>query len=192
MEGEGIDEAIAEVGLLGKAAVKYAVATEVSTTEVAKTKEKIAPTKSNLEIQKSEKKLVKDEEKNDGSVATKAYFQYTRMGGNLTLLSIFVSNEASHAAEIMSSFWLVIWAERTVSAMMEVATASSNFIPAGWLGLALSYSIEVTAFLKYGVHILATIEADMRSVECILYYSEEIEEESPADIRRRMAFQGGD
>jgi len=398
VEGEGIDGVVAEVGLPDKAAVKDAVATEVSTTKVAETKEKIAPTKPNLEMQKSGKKLVTDEEKNDGNVATKAYFQYAKMGGNLTFLSIFVSNGASRAAEIMGSFWLAIWAERTVSAIMEgtpltdgktqfyvniyglfglmgillltvrslamavhrlyaskqlhenmtnrilrapvsffdvtptgrvlnrfsadmdkvdleltqsigqsfstlfnvlgaaaaivaatkgtflvplvpiswfyyliqkwfrksstelqrltsianspifadfsqiltgtstvraygteeqffakcersfdgcnasyvlvqlanqwlglrldllgafvgafvggiaVATASSNFIPAGWLGLALSYSIEVTAFLKHGVRMLATMEADMSSVERILYYSEEIEEEAPAEI----------
>eukprot|EP00957_Ditylum_brightwellii_P167271 12733259-Ditylum_brightwellii.AAC.1 len=48
-----------------------------------------------------------------------------------------------------------------------VATASSNFIPAGWLGLALSYSIKVTVFLKCGVCMLATMEADTSSVEHI-------------------------
>eukprot|EP00957_Ditylum_brightwellii_P128022 9764157-Ditylum_brightwellii.AAC.1 len=70
-------------------------------------------------MQKSGKKLVKDKEKNDGSVATNAHFQCARMGGNLMLLSIFVSNGASHAGENMGSFWLAIWAERTVLAIME-------------------------------------------------------------------------
>jgi ABC-type multidrug transport system fused ATPase/permease subunit len=32
-----------------------------------------------------------------------------------------------------------------------LATSSSSFIPAGWLGFALSCSIEVTNFLKHGV-----------------------------------------
>ena len=60
-----------------------------------------------------------------------------------------------------------------------LATSSSNFIPAGFLGLALSYAIEVTGFLKHGVRMIATIEADMNSVERVLYYSENIDAEAP-------------
>jgi ATP-binding cassette subfamily C (CFTR/MRP) protein 1 len=60
-----------------------------------------------------------------------------------------------------------------------VATYSANFIPAGWLGLALSYSIEMTGFLKFGVRIIATIEAQMNSVERVLYYTEQITPEAP-------------
>ena len=59
-----------------------------------------------------------------------------------------------------------------------VATLSADFIPAGFLGLALSYSIEVTGFLKHGVRMIATIEAEMNSVERILYYSNNIEPEA--------------
>eukprot|EP00957_Ditylum_brightwellii_P007567 572689-Ditylum_brightwellii.AAC.1 len=119
VEREGIDGAIAEVGLPDNAVIKDAVATEVSITKVAETKGKIAPTKPNLEMQKSRMRLLKYEEKNDGSVATKSYFQYARIGRNLTLLSILVSNGASCAAEIMGSFWLAIWAKRTVLAIIE-------------------------------------------------------------------------
>lgn len=59
-----------------------------------------------------------------------------------------------------------------------VGTASSGFIPAGWLGLALSYAIEVTGFLKHGVRMIATIEADMNSVERVLFYTEKVEPEA--------------
>lgn len=62
-----------------------------------------------------------------------------------------------------------------------VATAKSNFIPAGWLGLALSYAIEVTGFLKHGVRMIATIEADMNSVERVLHYTVNVEPEA-ADV----------
>jgi len=62
---------------------------------------------------------------------------------------------------------------------VSVATARYEFIPAGWLGLALSYSIEVTGFLKHGVRMMATIEADMNSVERVLYYTENVEPEAP-------------
>eukprot|EP00546_Thalassionema_frauenfeldii_P010811 CAMPEP_0178930692 /NCGR_PEP_ID=MMETSP0786-20121207/21420_1 /TAXON_ID=186022 /ORGANISM="Thalassionema frauenfeldii, Strain CCMP 1798" /LENGTH=1417 /DNA_ID=CAMNT_0020607335 /DNA_START=51 /DNA_END=4304 /DNA_ORIENTATION=- len=63
-----------------------------------------------------------------------------------------------------------------------VATKSAEFIPAGWLGLALSYAVEVTQFLKHGVRMIATIEAEMNSVERVLYYSTQIEEESPEEV----------
>eukprot|EP00542_Grammatophora_oceanica_P015908 CAMPEP_0194036992 /NCGR_PEP_ID=MMETSP0009_2-20130614/9365_1 /TAXON_ID=210454 /ORGANISM="Grammatophora oceanica, Strain CCMP 410" /LENGTH=1435 /DNA_ID=CAMNT_0038678979 /DNA_START=134 /DNA_END=4441 /DNA_ORIENTATION=+ len=59
-----------------------------------------------------------------------------------------------------------------------VATASTNFIPAGWLGLSLSYAIEVTGFLKHGVRMIATVEAEMNSVERVLYYSNNIDNEA--------------
>jgi len=60
-----------------------------------------------------------------------------------------------------------------------LGTLSLDFIPAGWLGLALSYSIEVTSYLKYGVQMIARLEADMSSVERILYYTDNIEPEAP-------------
>ncbi len=62
-----------------------------------------------------------------------------------------------------------------------VGTAESSFIPAGWLGLALSYAIEVTGFLKHGVRMIATIEADMNSVERVLHYTDNVEPEA-ADL----------
>jgi len=63
-----------------------------------------------------------------------------------------------------------------------VATEKHQFIPAGWLGLALSYSIEITAFLKHGVRMIAVLEADMSSVERVISYTEKIEAEAPAVI----------
>jgi ABC-type multidrug transport system fused ATPase/permease subunit len=63
--------------------------------------------------------------------------------------------------------------------IVAVSTLDSGFIPAGWLGLALSYSIEVTSYLKHGVMMIARMEADMSSVERILYYTDNIEPEAP-------------
>jgi ABC-type multidrug transport system fused ATPase/permease subunit len=63
-----------------------------------------------------------------------------------------------------------------------LATYGANFIPAGWLGLALSYSIEMTGFLKHGVRMIATIEAQMNSVERVLFYTEHIQPEAPERI----------
>ena len=59
-----------------------------------------------------------------------------------------------------------------------LGTKDANFIPAGWLGLALSYSIEVSQYLKHGVRMIATVEADMNSVERVLYYTDSVEAEA--------------
>ncbi|KAL7521737.1 hypothetical protein ACHAWX_006416 [Stephanocyclus meneghinianus] len=59
-----------------------------------------------------------------------------------------------------------------------LSTKDSNFIPAGWLGLALSYSIEVTTYLKHGVRMIATVEADMNSVERVLFYTNNVQPEA--------------
>jgi ABC-type multidrug transport system fused ATPase/permease subunit len=63
-----------------------------------------------------------------------------------------------------------------------VGALETGFISAGWLGLALSYSIEVTSYLKFGVQMIARMEADMSSVERILYYTDNIEPEAPDEI----------
>ncbi len=63
-----------------------------------------------------------------------------------------------------------------------VAVAASGFISAGWLGLALSYSIGITGYLKFGVRMMATVEADLTSVERILLYTYNIFKEAPDTI----------
>lgn len=63
-----------------------------------------------------------------------------------------------------------------------VSTSKSGFIPAGWLGLALSYAIEVTGFLKHGVRMIATVEADMNSVERVLDYTQNVATEAREEI----------
>ncbi len=73
-----------------------------------------------------------------------------------------------------------------IGAASSVATSSHKFIPAGWLGLALSYSIEVTGFLKHGVRMMATIEADMNSVlERVLHYTENVEPEAAENVSEK-------
>jgi len=63
-----------------------------------------------------------------------------------------------------------------------VAVATNSINP-GWVGLALSYSIEVSNFLKHGVKMIATIEAQMNSVERILFYTEQVQPEPPEYIQ---------
>ena len=62
-------------------------------------------------------------------------------------------------------------------ALIGVATLSSKFIPAGSLALGLSFSFQLTQFLKFAVRMVAQFEAQMNSVERIKYYSEEIPQE---------------
>merc|ERR1712087_718717 len=68
-----------------------------------------------------------------------------------------------------------------------VGTLDSGFIPAGWLGLALSFSIEVTSYLKFGVQMIARLEADMSSVERILYYTDNIGEIGTSALRLNIS-----
>ncbi len=99
--------------------------------------------------------------------------------------SSFDKFNASYNLVYLCNYWLGLRLDFLGGLMgafiggVAVATAKSRFIPAGWLGLALSYAIEVTGFLKHGVRMIATIEADMNSVERVLYYTEEVEPEAP-------------
>jgi ATP-binding cassette subfamily C (CFTR/MRP) protein 1 len=58
-----------------------------------------------------------------------------------------------------------------------IAASTSGFIPAGYLALGLSYSFQLTAYLKLLVKMSATGEAQMNSVERVLYYANHIPQE---------------
>mmetsp|Transcript_1973 Transcript_1973/g.4859 ORF Transcript_1973/g.4859 Transcript_1973/m.4859 type:complete len:1649 (-) Transcript_1973:101-5047(-) len=100
----------------------------------------------------------------------------------------FDNMNASYILVQMAGYWLALRLDAMggLIAMfigaIAVGTLDYEFIPAGWLGLALSYSIEVTSYLKFGVQMIARLEADMSSVERILYYADNIEPEAPAVI----------
>jgi ATP-binding cassette subfamily C (CFTR/MRP) protein 1 len=64
-------------------------------------------------------------------------------------------------------------------AILAVVTLPYGFIPTGWLALALTFSLDLNQFLKVGVRAIATLEADLTSVERILFYSNNIEHEAP-------------
>lgn len=61
-----------------------------------------------------------------------------------------------------------------------VGTYENGFIKASYLGLSLSYALEFTNYLKHGVRMIALIEAQMNSVERVLYYSNNIDTEASA------------
>jgi len=97
----------------------------------------------------------------------------------------FDNMNASYVLVQLASYWLALRLDVIGGLIgmfigaVAVGTLETGFIPAGWLGLALSYSIEVTSYLKYGVQMIARLEADMSSVERILYYTENIAPEAP-------------
>lgn len=103
-------------------------------------------------------------------------------------MTSFDSYNASYMLTQLTNAWLGLRLDVLGSIIgfftggLSVATAPYNFIPAGWLGLALSYSIEVTSFLKHGVKMIATIEAEMNSVERVLFYTNNVTPEAPDNI----------
>mmetsp|Transcript_7666 Transcript_7666/g.11156 ORF Transcript_7666/g.11156 Transcript_7666/m.11156 type:complete len:936 (-) Transcript_7666:149-2956(-) len=117
-----------------------------------------------------------------GTSTIRAYSKQTRFFTNVQ--SSFDKNNASYVLVQFANLWLGLRLDLiggfvgSFIGALAVATHSFNFIPAGWLGLALTYAIEVTGFLKHGVRMIATIEADMSSVERILFYAEKVEPEA--------------
>jgi ABC-type multidrug transport system fused ATPase/permease subunit len=97
----------------------------------------------------------------------------------------FDTMNASYILLELTNSWLSLRLDVLGGAMaafigaVAVGTSDKGFISAGWLGLALSYSIEVTTYLKHGVRMIASIEAQMNSVERVLYYTNKIMIEPP-------------
>ena len=59
-----------------------------------------------------------------------------------------------------------------------VACATPNgFIPAGFLALGLSYSFQLTTYLKFAVRMMAAMEAGMNAVERQKFYIDNVERE---------------
>jgi len=66
-----------------------------------------------------------------------------------------------------------------------VAAGAPGFIPPGFLALALVYSFQLTTYLKFLVRVMATLEAQLNSVERIKYYMDHIEVEG-APLAHKM------
>jgi ATP-binding cassette subfamily C (CFTR/MRP) protein 1 len=121
-----------------------------------------------------------------GTSTIRAYGEETRFFNQCK--QSFDTMNASYLLVQMTNYWLGLRLDfigGMIGAFIggiAVSTVSSGFIPAGWLGLALSYAIEVTGFLKHGVRMIATVEAEMNSVERVLFYSNAIETEAPSEV----------
>lgn len=64
-----------------------------------------------------------------------------------------------------------------------LAIASNGLIPASFLALGLTYSFQMTTYLKFAVRMIATAEAQMNSVERIKYYIDNIDQEEEGTIK---------
>jgi len=117
-----------------------------------------------------------------GTATIRAYGKQSKFFTNCQ--KSFDKFNALYTAIQQANFWLGLRLDMlggSVGAIIggvALATNEINLIPAGWVGLALSYSIEVTGYLKHGVRMIATVEADMNSVERVLYYSNNIDSEA--------------
>jgi ATP-binding cassette, subfamily C (CFTR/MRP), member 1 len=58
-----------------------------------------------------------------------------------------------------------------------LAAGSSNFIPPEYVGIGLSFSFQLTTFIKFGVRMSAQNEAQMNAVERVKYYADNINQE---------------
>lgn len=84
-----------------------------------------------------------------------------------------------------ADFWLQLRLDiigGLVSLLIAIAvliTLPYDFIPAGYFGLALSFAIEMTLILKFGVQIIAILEQNMSSIERLLEYTDTVKPDAP-------------
>lgn len=94
-------------------------------------------------------------------------------------------NSIAGVTQQLAGQWLAIRLDilgALISFFIALITATSRgFIPAEFLALGLSYSFQLTTFLKFAVRMSASLEAQMNAVERIKFYIDEIEQESTAD-----------
>mmetsp|Transcript_1237 Transcript_1237/g.1594 ORF Transcript_1237/g.1594 Transcript_1237/m.1594 type:complete len:1397 (-) Transcript_1237:136-4326(-) len=129
-----------------------------------------------------------------GTSTVRAYGEENRFFTKCRLS--FNNMNAAYSVTLLTNYWLGLRLDLIGGFVMAfiggfaVATESTNFIPAGWLGVSLSYAIEITSFLKYGVRMVAQVEADMSSTERVLYYTQNITPEAPDVIPDKDPKQG--
>lgn len=114
-----------------------------------------------------------------GSATIRAYGQENRIVK--TNDGRFNQNTSALILLSLAGEWLSIRLDMTsaaisffvaVYAVTTIGTAWA--IPAGWVGLSLSFSFEMTAYLKHSVRMYAQLEASMNAVERVVYYTKSL------------------
>jgi ATP-binding cassette subfamily C (CFTR/MRP) protein 1 len=117
-----------------------------------------------------------------GTTTIRAYIQSDRFIAKLE--SYANNNTVPGVLQQVASQWLSIRLDFLGACIMffmgalTVSSDSVNFIPAGFLGLGLSYAISMTSLLKTAVRVSATMEAQFNAVERIRHYALNIEVEN--------------
>jgi len=129
-----------------------------------------------------------------GTPSVRAFGMQTRFFDNCK--SSFDTNNAAYSLVQLSALWLGLRLDFIGSALavliagISVGTSRFNLIPAAWLGLGLSSAIEITGYLKHAVRMIANIEADLTSVERILSYTNEIDQEPSEEVPEKDPKEG--
>jgi ATP-binding cassette, subfamily C (CFTR/MRP), member 1 len=124
-----------------------------------------------------------------GTTTIRAYNQNDRFVRNLE--NYANRNTIPGVLQQIASQWLSIRLDflgAIIQLFMGVLTktsASTNFIPAGFLALGLSYAIQMTSMLKMAVRVTATMEAQFNSVERIRHYALNIDVEDEVIEKKR-------
>jgi ABC-type multidrug transport system fused ATPase/permease subunit len=91
-------------------------------------------------------------------------------------------NNAAFMLTQFASNWLLVRLDVlgavVAFAIAAFAAASGDFVRGSFIGVALSFSIEMTNFLKHMVRMLAQTEMQMNAVERLMHYETEIEPEA--------------
>lgn len=82
--------------------------------------------------------------------------------------------------EILGSFIALI------ASMLAVHSASSGALAAGLAGFSLSFAMSVTGLLQWSVRTYAELEGMMNSVERVVHYSDDVEQETTAVIEDEL------
>ena len=100
----------------------------------------------------------------------------------------FTINTRNHLSLGFAGMWLSIRLDGLASILSflvavyaTISQGSAYAIPPGWIGLGLIICFELTQYLKHGVHQVANAEVCMNSVERVMYYSEDIDQEQTPD-----------
>jgi ATP-binding cassette subfamily C (CFTR/MRP) protein 1 len=118
-----------------------------------------------------------------GTNTIRAYGQQKRFIEHLETLAN--ANTVPGVLQQIAGQWLAIrldFVGSIIMLFMGCLTAGlqhKNFIPAGYLGLGLSYSIQLTSLMKMTVRVISTAEAQFNSVDRVLFYTQNVPVEEP-------------